>query len=44
MKIATLNIDWARKKNHLKTVEFLNQFDFDFLILTEAIDLNYKYL
>jgi exonuclease III len=49
MKIATLNIDWARKKNHLKTVEFLNQFDFDFLILTEAIDLDlknfpYKYL
>jgi endonuclease/exonuclease/phosphatase family metal-dependent hydrolase len=49
MKIATLNIDWSRKKNSLKTEEFLNQFDFDFLILTEAIDLNlknfpYKYL
>ncbi|MBB6371985.1 endonuclease/exonuclease/phosphatase family protein [Chryseobacterium shigense] len=49
MKIATLNIDWARKKGSLKTTEFLNQFDFDFLILTEAVDLNlknfpYKYL
>lgn len=49
MKIATLNIDWARKKNSLKTEEFLNTFDFDFLILTEAVNLNlekfkYKYL
>jgi len=46
MKIATLNIDWARKRNPVKTEEFLNQFDFDFLILTEAIDLdlkNFKY-
>lgn len=39
MKIATLNIDWARKKG---TLEFLNQFDFDFLILTEAVDLDLK--
>lgn len=49
MKIATLNIDWARKKKSSGTAEFLNQFDFDFLILTEAIDLDlqnfpYKYL
>ena len=49
MKIATLNIDWARKKNSLRTAEFLNQFDFDFLILTETLDLDlknfpYKYL
>ncbi|WP_326984987.1 hypothetical protein VUJ46_10800 [Chryseobacterium sp. MYb264] len=49
MKIATLNIDWARKKTSAKIEEFLNQFDFDFLILTEAIDLdlknfNHKYL
>ena len=44
MKIATLNIDWAKKyksKNHfLKVEEFLNKQDFDFLILTEAIALN----
>lgn len=49
MKIATFNIDWAKKKNPKKTEEFLNNFDFDFLILTEAVDLNlenfpYKYL
>lgn len=49
MKIATLNIDWARKKNPQKTAAFLNGFDFDFLILTEAVDLDltrfpYKYL
>lgn len=49
IKIATLNIDWARKKKSSGTAEFLNQFDFDFLILTEAIDLDlqnfpYKYL
>ncbi|GAA5096412.1 hypothetical protein GCM10023210_30140 [Chryseobacterium ginsengisoli] len=42
MKIATLNIDWARKKGTLKTVEFLNQLDFDFLILTEAVNLDLK--
>ncbi|MFC3159240.1 Endonuclease/Exonuclease/phosphatase family protein [Chryseobacterium arachidis] len=49
MKIATLNIDWARKKGTSKTSEFLNRFNFDFLILTEAMDLDlknfpYKYL
>lgn len=49
MKIATLNIDWARKKKSSETAEFLNQFDFDFLILTEAVNLDlqnfpYKYL
>lgn len=49
MKIAILNIDWARKKGTSKTSEFLDQFDFDFLILTEAVDLDlknfpYKYL
>lgn len=48
MKIATLNTDWARKKNTRKTATFLNRFDFDFLILTEAVDLDldrfpYKY-
>ena len=47
MKIATLNIDWAKKyksKNHfLRVEEFLNTQDFDFLILTEAIDLNLTY-
>lgn len=49
MKIATLNIDWAKKKKPAKTAAFLNRFDFDFLILTEAVDLDldrfpYKYL
>ena len=52
MKIATLNIDWAKKqksKNHfLKIEDYLNQQDFDFLVLTESINLNlenfeYKY-
>ena len=37
MKIATLNIDWAKiynSPNHfLKIENFLNQQDFDFLIL-----------
>lgn len=46
MKIGTLNIDWAKKsktKNHyLKIEEYLNQEDFDFLILTEAINLDLK--
>jgi len=42
MKIATINIDWAKQKKPLKIEEFLNQFDFDFLILTEAVDLNLK--
>ena len=46
MKIATLNIDWAKKqksRNHfLKIENELNQFDFNFLILTEAINLDLK--
>lgn len=42
MKIATLNIDWALKVGKANIEEFLNQQDFDFLILTEAIDLNLK--
>ena len=42
MKIATLNIDWALKVDKANIEEFLNQQDFDFLILTEAIDLNLK--
>lgn len=42
MKIATLNIDWALQVGKAKIEEFLNQQDFDFLILTEAIDLNLK--
>lgn len=42
MKIATLNIDWARKRNALKIEEFLNTQNFDFLILTEAVNLNLK--
>lgn len=40
MKIATLNIDWSKKLSQQKTENFLQQFDFDFLILTEAIPLN----
>ncbi len=43
MKIATFNIDWARKSkilNHYKKIEaFLQGFTFDFLIITEGIDL-----
>ena len=46
MKFATLNIDWAEKykpANHYKKVEqLLDEQDFDFLVLTEAIDLNLK--
>ena len=42
MKIATLNIDWALQVGKGKIEEFLNQQDFDFLILTEAIDLDLK--
>lgn len=42
MKIATLNIDWARKKETSKTSEFLNQFNFDFLILTEVVNIDLK--
>ncbi len=53
MKIATLNIDWAKKykskNNFLKVEQFLNKQEFDFLILTEAVNLNltnypFKYL
>ena len=50
MKIATLNIDWGRKaksKNHyIKIQNFLSAQNFDFLVLTEAIDLvlpNYSF-
>lgn len=48
MKIATLNIDWSKKVNTKKIEDFLQQQNFDFLILTEAINLNlpnynYKY-
>lgn len=52
MKFATLNIDWAEKykpaKHYKKIEQFIDQQEFDFLILTEAIDLNlrnfkYKY-
>jgi endonuclease/exonuclease/phosphatase family metal-dependent hydrolase len=46
LKIATLNINWAEKnksKSHFKLLEnFLNEKDFDFLILTEAINLKLK--
>lgn len=49
MKIATLNIDWARKVSKESIETFLNKQDFDFLILTEAINLKlrqfeYQYL
>ncbi len=49
MKIATLNIDWSRKIKKEKIEQFLDSQDFDFLILTEAINLNlanfdFKYL
>lgn len=42
MKVATFNIDWAKKnKNHyLKIESDLKKQTFDFLILTESIDLN----
>lgn len=40
MKIATLNIDWCKKVKTEKVEAFLNQQNFDFLILTEAINLN----
>lgn len=50
MKIATLNIDWGKKynsKNHYKRIEkYLHLQNFDFLIITEGIDLdlqNFKY-
>ncbi len=49
MKIATLNIDWARKTGPKRIELFLAEQDFDILVLTEAIDLElkcfeYKYL
>jgi exonuclease III len=49
MKIATLNIDWVRKVSKESFEKFLGKQDFDFLILTEAINLelaqfDYKYL
>lgn len=49
MKIATLNIDWARKLKRHKTEQFLNDFSFDILVITEGINLNlpnypFKYL
>lgn len=49
MKIATLNIDWARKLKRTATEAFINQFDFDILVVTEGINLTlpnfpYKYL
>lgn len=49
MKIATLNIDWAKTLKPTATEAFINQFDFDILVITEGIDLNlpnfpYKYL
>jgi endonuclease/exonuclease/phosphatase family metal-dependent hydrolase len=52
MKFATLNIDWAEKyksaKHYKKVEQLLDEQEFDFLVLTEAIDLNlssfnYKY-
>ncbi len=49
MKIATLNIDWAKKLKREATEAFLSKLDFDILIVTEGIDLKlpcypYKYL
>lgn len=49
MKIATLNIDWAKKLKHKATEAFLSKLDFDILVITEAISLElpnypYKYL
>jgi endonuclease/exonuclease/phosphatase family metal-dependent hydrolase len=49
MKIATLNIDWAKTLKSTATEAFINQFEFDILVITEGIDLNlpnfpYKYL
>ncbi len=52
MKIATLNIDWAKKYKSksfsAKIEEYLSLHDFDFLVLTEAVNLeltnfNFKY-
>lgn len=49
MKIATLNIDWAKKLKRTDSEAFINTFDFDILVITEGIDLNltnfpYKFL
>ncbi len=49
MKIATLNIDWAKKLKREATEAFLSKLDFDILVITEAISLElpnypYKYL
>jgi len=49
MKIATLNIDWARKTGAKNIELFIAEKDFDILVLTEAIDLElncfkFKYL
>lgn len=49
MKIATLNIDWAKKLKREATEAFLSKLDFDILVITEGILLNltnyrYKYL
>jgi endonuclease/exonuclease/phosphatase family metal-dependent hydrolase len=49
MKIATLNIDWARKLKRSKTEAYLNQFNLDILVITEGINIDiqqypYKYL
>ena len=52
MTFATLNIDWAEKyksaKHYKKVEQLLDEQEFDFLVLTEAINLNlssfnYKY-
>jgi len=44
MTIATLNIDWGNKQNSkthfLKIKKFLNELNFDFLVITEGINLN----
>ena len=49
MKIATLNIDWARKTEAKNIELFIAEQNFDILVLTEAIDLElncfkFKYL
>jgi len=49
MKIATLNIDWAKKLKREATEAFLSKLDFDILVITEGISLElpnylYKYL
>lgn len=49
MKIATLNIDWAKKLKREATEAFLSKLHFEKLVITEAISLElpnylYKYL